>query len=245
MLDLKTMTFRKFEPQLGFTTPVNQKKICHIFQKISDPVIYTSFLLETCETIRSKAKNSKTYPEILKNIQERSEEIGNVSREQFADSIEFFEAYSRAVSLMLRYKNELGWEFPFMNFARNTSHMTALEFVLKFDKTQYPLIASWEEFVLALPNFLARKGERKGMVRITGYFHFVQSGDLAKWYRMVKGYATKTADYTNFREMYLEEVRDYDKERLGEECKLGGWGREILDQELARRKRQEKMAVMA
>jgi len=247
MLNLKTVTFRKFEPQLGFTTPVNKKKISHLFGEIDDSVTYTSFLLEVCETIKAKPKHGKTYPEILKNIRERVEAIGpqNISREKFADSIEFFEAYSRAIGIMLRYKSETNWEFPFMNFMRNTSHMTVLEFVLRFDKTEYPLIADWEEFVVALPNFLARQGERKGLVKFASYFHFVKSSDLAKWYRATKGYATKTVDYTNFREMYCEEVRGYDDERLGEECRLGGWGREILEQEFARRKRQEKMAVMA
>ena len=215
MLNLKNITFRKFEPQLGFTTPVNKKKISHLFGEISDPVIYTSFLLEVCETIKTKPKHGKTYPEMLKNITERVEAIGsqNIPRDKFADSVEFFEAYSRAIPLMLRYKDELSWEFPFMNFMRNTSHMTALEFVMNFDKSEYPLIADWEEFVLALPNFLARSSERKGLVKMGSYFHFVKSGDLAKWYRTVKGYA-RSSEYTSFREMFQQEIIGYDKQRL-------------------------------
>ena len=243
MLDLKTVTLKKFEFTLGRTTPVNCKKIMHLFGTILDPVVYTSFMLQVCQMIKAKTPHKLTYVEILEEIKTRAEKLdtSKISREQFADSIDLFESYGNAVSLLMRAKRDMDMSFPFTTFMELHSHMAVLEFVVGFDKTKYPLVTGWDEFVIALPDFLRIKGQDKSLVKFWSYPYFVKCGDFDRWYGRTKSYGGAQGERFNWDDAYRDEVRGYSDEKLQDESELGLWGKEILEQEKNRRKRAAKL----
>jgi len=240
MLDLKTVTMKKFQPVLGMTTPINCKKISHLFGTITDPVVYTSFMLQVCQMIKAKKPHKLTYVEILEEITTRANEIGTsrITQEQFADSIELYEAYNNAVPIMMRAKKNHDMALPFTTFQDLQSHMTALEFVMGFEKMSYPLVTGWEEFIVSLPDFLKSKGQDRALVKFGSYFYFVKSGDFNRWYARTKSYGGAMGAYVNWLDAYRDEVRGYSDEKLQEEVEIGCWGRVVLEREKERRKKE-------
>jgi hypothetical protein len=234
MLDFKGLFYNKHELRILSLNPVNQRKVNKIYGSQNNMLVYTAFLLETISPNFKPAKTS--HEEVLEKILEKVKSVREekVTKEVYTDSVQLYDSYNNSIRIMMRFKREYGWQFPFTNFSAHSDYLDVLKFVCDFRKENYPLVGGWDEFVMALPNYLSRKGQLQAAINFYGLLNFVKKGEFDYWYRLSKGYGKK-GENINWVDAYNDELRGYSDKRLNEEIGLGGWGMVHLLKERMRR----------
>lgn len=239
MLNLKEIAWKRYGAVLSKTTNLHRRKIRKCYEELTDPILASSFLLSVCETKRNHIPNLYGYGEIVEQLLNRSKciDLKAVTPEQYMDSVDLFENFNHGTARLMWYKNELSWTFPFTAFRPLLSHFTALEFILGFDKHQYPLVGGWDEFVVSLPNFLGLKGVDTAFIEFFQYRDFVRSREFDLWYRASKGYGRNTIERIDWREAFRDEIRRLSDDQLLMRRIDYGWGSDLVRLEMNRRQR--------
>jgi len=236
-LDLKKILLSKHTNVLDSTTPANRRKILSVYGKIEDPIIYTSFMLQITRTLQVKRMVRTTPLEIYNELRDKLIALDEkkISKEVLADSVEFFDKYNQAVRIVMHYRTTTDYEIPYVEFNSHIYHSDFIKFMIGFDKRKYPLIESWDEFIMALPNHIAKSGVRQVQIGFYDYLNFVQRGQLAKWYQVAKGYGKSNEKRRTWVDMYVEELEEQSDNKLVEELNKFGWGHYWVAKEVEKR----------
>jgi hypothetical protein len=144
-------------------------------------------------------------------------ELEPVNPYELVDGIKLVETFNMAHSIIASYnasieeRNLAAYErekLPDVFFHPMPWLYVAIAFIRTFDKTQYPLLFGWTDFILFLPQL--RNYQASLYLGFSDYTQAVASGEFEKWY--------------SFRRNHADKLARMDHEQLQSEYKCCSWG---------------------
>jgi len=144
-------------------------------------------------------------------------ELEPVNPYELVDAIKLVDTFNRAPSIVASYnasaeeRHPATYEqekLPDVCFHPMPWLYVAIAFIRTFDKTRYPLLFGWTDFVLFLPQL--RKYQGVLYLSFSDYTQAVASGEFDKWY--------------DFRHHYADKLARMNHEQLQAEYNRCSWG---------------------
>ena len=234
MLNFKRVQFKIFEERIRGNQCINFPDFESCYNSINNINANLAFLIY-CAYI-TKPKRRRFMPslfEVARDLEATAPETVSNDPYRLIDAAKMLITFNFAIPIIADYRQRTCCKLAFVEITSAPWLYLMFDFLKDFAKEDYPLIESWKEFVIFLPQLWQRK--RRIQVSCIDYIIEARNGGLNEWYRKHKaGNAKKSAGYS-WKKRYTWQLARMSLHRLEQEYLKYNWGHQQVKDEILKR----------